>query len=142
MAAAAPVLNLINKRLWELRKKLKRISHMDESHAQGKTLNKEQEETLRSKPYVVAGIDELEKIRQPLLSAVDQEIELTPMRANDNMLTRTHERNCCLTSDYVIDDDAAGDPLKEWDLDVIATVAGLLISRPVNLSLSHKHSLE
>ncbi|XP_057810896.1 uncharacterized protein LOC131025245 [Salvia miltiorrhiza] len=193
IANEGPVLNLINKRLRALRKKLNRISQMEESRAQGKTLNKEQEETLRSKPYVVAGIDELEKIRQPLLSAVDQEIELvlaknsqkadseitndgdaepegkapsgggdasavpdllnllyfgsvfdvqTLMRANDNMLTRTHERNCCLTYDYVTDDDAAGDPLKEWDLDVIATVGGLLISRPVNSSLSHKDSLE
>ncbi|XP_042005100.1 uncharacterized protein LOC121753885 [Salvia splendens] len=196
IANEGPVLNLINKRLRALRKKLNRISQMEESRAQGKTLNKEQEETLRSKPYIVAGIDELEKIRQPLLLAVDQEIELvlsknrhktdsssseianeadaviepegkeqsgdasvvsdllnllyfgsifdvqTLIRANDNMLTRTHERNCCLTYDYVTDDDAAGDPLKESDLDVIATVGGLLISRPVNQSLSHKDSLE
>ncbi|KAL1539402.1 hypothetical protein AAHA92_28024 [Salvia divinorum] len=197
IANEGPVLNLVNKRLRALRKRLNRISQMEESRAQGKTLNKEQEETLRSKPYVVAGIDELEKIRQPLLSALDQEIELvlaknshkidsspgeiadegnaaaaepevkeqigdasavsdllnllyfgsifdvqTLMRANDNMLRRTHERNCCLTYDYVTDDDAAGDPLKELDLDVVATVGGLLISRPVNSSLSHKDSLE
>ncbi|XP_042025197.1 uncharacterized protein LOC121772243 [Salvia splendens] len=196
IANEGPVLNLVNKRLRALRKKLNRISQMEESRAQGKTLNKEQEETVRSKPYVVAGIEEFEKIRQPLLSAVDQEIELalaknshktdsstgefanegvaaaepegkeqigdasavsdllnllyfgiifdvqTLMSANDNMLRRTHERNCCLTYDYVTDDDAAGDPLKELDLDVIAAVGGLLISRPVNSSLSHKDSLE
>lgn len=197
IANEGPVLNLINKRLRAMRKKLNRIAQMEESVAQGKVLNKEQEETLRSKPYVVAGIDELEKLRQPLLNAVDQEIELalakksqkadssaaeissdgdaapeaeekaapsedasavsdllnllyfgsifdvkTLMRANDNMLTRTHERNCCLTYDYVTDDDAAGDPLKEWDLDVIAMLGGSLISRPVNSSLSHKESLQ
>ncbi|KAH6763161.1 glycine-rich protein [Perilla frutescens var. hirtella] len=195
IAAEGPVLNLINKRLRALRKKLNRIAQMEDAVVQGKTLNKEQEETLRSKPSVLAGIDELEKIRQPLLSAVDQEIELalaknkqnndistteianegdaskpeakaangdasavsdllnllyfgsvfdvkTLMRANDNMLTRTHERNCCLTYDYVTDDDAAGDPLKEWDLDLIAMLGGLLISRPVSSSLSHKDSLE
>lgn len=195
IANEGPVLNLINKRLRAMRKKLNRIAQMEESVAQGKILNKEQEETLRSKPYVVAGIDELEKLRQPLLNAVDQEIELalakkdqkadsstaeitsdgdaaepeakapnedasavsdllnllyfgsifdvkTLMRANDNMLTRTHERNCCLTYDYVTDDDAAGDPLKEWDLDVIAMLGGSLISRPVNSSLSHKDSLQ
>ncbi|KAK4402919.1 hypothetical protein Sango_1032600 [Sesamum angolense] len=190
-----PVLNLINKRLRALRKKLNRISQMEESVSQGKTLNKEQEETLRSKPSVLAGIDELEKLRQPLSQAVNQEIQLaleknkqspetateerteeegtvepgadgekdgvsavsdllslvyfgsifdvkTLMRAQDNMLTRTHERNCCLTYDYVTDDDAAGDPLQEWDLDLIAMLGSLLISRPVNSSLSHKNALQ
>lgn len=190
-----PVLNLINKRLRALRKKLNRITQMEESLCQGKTLNSEQQETLRSKSSVLAGIDELEKFRQPLLHAVDQEIELaleknkqkpdvstteipseedvlepearpgnddvsaisdllkllyfgsvfdvkTLMRAHDNMLTRTHERNCCLTYDYVTDDDAAGDPLKDWDLDLIAELGGLLISRPVNSSLSHMNALE
>ncbi|KAL8532560.1 hypothetical protein ACS0TY_008955 [Phlomoides rotata] len=194
IAAEGPVLNLINKRLRALRKKLNRITQMEESVVQGKILNKEQEETLRSKPSIVAGIDELEKIRQPILQAVDQEIELaveknrqkpdisiekeeeeeavkpeaksgndddasaisdllnllyfssvfdvkTLLRAPDNMMTRTHERNCCLTYDYVTDDDAAGDPLKEWDLDLISNLGGLLISRPGNSSLSHKESL-
>ncbi|KAL0336294.1 UNVERIFIED_CONTAM: hypothetical protein Sradi_4841300 [Sesamum radiatum] len=154
----------------------------------------------RRKPYarnpsVLAGIDELEKLRQPLSQAVNQEIQLaleknkqspetateerteeegtvepgadgekdgvsavsdllslvyfgsifdvkTLMRAQDNMLTRTHERNCCLTYDYVTDDDAAGDPLQEWDLDLIAMLGSLLISRPVNSSLSHKNALQ
>ncbi|KAL6543679.1 hypothetical protein OROGR_010176 [Orobanche gracilis] len=190
-----PVLNMINKRLRALRKKLNRIAQMEESVSQGKTLNKEQEETLRSKSSVLGGIDELEKLRQPLLQAVGQEIELaleknkqkldigstevpkevgavdadaklghdddaslsdmlkllyfgsvfdvhTLMRAHDNMLTRMHERNCCLTYDYVTDDDAAGDPLKEWDLDLIAMLGGLLVSRPVNSSLSHKNALQ
>ncbi|KAL7091511.1 hypothetical protein ACP275_12G110800 [Erythranthe tilingii] len=192
-----PVLNLINKRLRALRKKLNRISQMEESLSQGKALNKEQEETLRSKSSVLAGIDELEKLRQPLSEAVNQEIQLaleknkqcsetltdersdeeddgtvepnaggenegvsalsdllslvyfgsifdvqTLMSAHDNMLTRTHERNCCLTYDYVTDDDAAGDPLREWDLDLIAMMGGLLISRPVNSCMSHKDALQ
>lgn len=46
------------------------------SLANGKTLNKEQEETFRSKPSVVAAIDELEKLRQPLAAAVTEEINL------------------------------------------------------------------
>ncbi|PIN17027.1 hypothetical protein CDL12_10332 [Handroanthus impetiginosus] len=195
MTTDGPVLNLINKRLRALRKKLNRIAQMEESLGQGKTLNKEQEETLRTKSSVLGAIDELEKLRQPLSLAVDQEIELaleknkqnpdipsaeipkeedavelaakagddgvsavsdllnllyfgsvfdvkTLMRAHDNMLTRTHERNCCLTYDYVTDDDTAGDPLKEWDLDLIAMLGGSMISRPVNSSLSHKNALE
>ncbi|EYU28691.1 hypothetical protein ABFS82_12G108300 [Erythranthe guttata] len=192
-----PVLNLINKRLRALRKKMNRISQMEESLSQGKALNKEQEETLRSKSSVLAGIDELEKLRQPLSEAVNQEIQLALekntqrsetltgersdeeedgtvepnaggendgvsalsdllslvyfgsifdvqalMSAHDNLLTRTHERNCCLTYDYVTDDDAEGDPLREWDLDLIAMMGGLLISRPVNSCLSHKDALQ
>ncbi|KZV32254.1 hypothetical protein F511_26558 [Dorcoceras hygrometricum] len=71
-----PVLSVINKRLRALRKKLNRIAQMEESVAQGKTLNKEQDETLKSKPSVLAGIDELEKLRQPLSEAIGQEISL------------------------------------------------------------------
>ncbi|GER51511.1 glycine-rich protein [Striga asiatica] len=199
-ATDGPALNLINKRLRALRKKLNRIAQMEESLSQGKILNKEQEETLRSKSSVLAGIDELEKLRQPLLQAVEQEVELalekikqkpdavaegipseaasameaepksgtataaaddsavsdllnllyfgtvfdvkTLFWARDNMLTRTHERNCCLTYDCVTDDDAAGDLLKEPDLDSIASLGGLLVSRPVNSSLSHKNALQ
>ncbi|EPS60452.1 hypothetical protein M569_14351 [Genlisea aurea] len=191
VAAEGPVLGLINKRLRALKKKLNRIMLMEESVSQGKTLNKEQEETLRSKASVLAGIDELEKLRQPLSQAVDQEIQLaveknqksdaltsgvqsegavhaeaegdgtpavsdllallyfgsifdvkTLFGAPDNMLARTHERNCCLTYDYVTDDDTAGDPLKEHDLDLISMLGSLLVSRPMNSSSSHKNALQ
>ncbi|XP_059309706.1 uncharacterized protein LOC132060807 [Lycium ferocissimum] len=70
------VLNVINKRLRSLRKKHNRIVQMEESLSNGKTLNKEQQETLRSKPAIIAGIDELEKLREPLTSAVAEEINL------------------------------------------------------------------
>ncbi|KAL2519423.1 glycine-rich protein [Abeliophyllum distichum] len=65
----------------------------------------------------------------------------TLMLAHENMLTRIHERNCCLTYDYVTDDDAA-DPLKEWDFDLISMLASSLVSRPVDSSLSHKDALQ
>ncbi|KAH6756363.1 glycine-rich protein [Perilla frutescens var. hirtella] len=45
-AGDGPVLSLINKRLRALRKKLNRISQMEDSLSRGKILNKEQEETL------------------------------------------------------------------------------------------------
>lgn len=166
---------------------------MEESVSNGKTLNKEQEEVLRSKPAVSALIDELEKLRQPLSSAVSEEISLALQRQtlsseettseaqrgksdvqeqqqqpseqpdhavedllnllyfgslfdvksqNDftsTMLTRTHERGCCLTYDYVTDD--ATDLLSEKDLDLISTLSGLLTSRPADSSLSHKNAL-
>ncbi|XP_052172878.1 uncharacterized protein LOC127788527 isoform X2 [Diospyros lotus] len=196
-----PVLNLINKRLRALRKKQNRISQMEEAIAQGKPINKEQEEVLKAKPSVCASIDELEKLRQPLAAAVAEEISLALQRqqvsaspsleeAKDDeksseqnlaefepepepetelrrdvvedllnllyfgsmfdvkgqndftstMLTRTHERGCCLTYDYVTDD--ATDLLGERDLDLIAMLGGLLISRPVDSSLSHKNALQ
>lgn len=177
---------------------------MEEAVSQGKALNKEQEDVLRSKPSVCASIDELEKLRQPLSVALTEEHNLviqrhlspspsTPplsdvstaddkSRASEDkektdaekddpdfvfsvvedllrllyfgslfdvktqsdftslMFTRTHERGCCLTYDYVTDD--ATDPLGESDLDMISSVGSLLISRPVNSSLSHKNALQ
>ncbi|KAL1218990.1 hypothetical protein V5N11_020300 [Cardamine amara subsp. amara] len=75
-AAEGPVMGLINKRLRALRKKFNRITQMEESISQGKTLNKEQEEVLRSKPAVVILMEELEKLRAPLSVAVTEEISL------------------------------------------------------------------
>ncbi|GMN70984.1 hypothetical protein TIFTF001_053931 [Ficus carica] len=189
-----PVLSLINKRLRALRKKLNRIIQMEESISQGKPINKEQEEVLRSKPGVSALIDELEKLRQPLSEAVAEEVNLAVQRHQvsslsggadhqdrpeeavaaaspepdsreaevedllnllyfgslfdvkpqsdftSTMLTRTHERGCCLTYDYVTDD--ATDLLGERDLELISKLGGLLISRPVDSSLSHKNALQ
>ncbi|CAH9087723.1 unnamed protein product [Cuscuta epithymum] len=71
-----PVLSTITKRIRALKKKLNRISQMEGSLSTGKTLNKEQEETLRTKPAIVAGIEELEKLRRPLSAAVEEEITL------------------------------------------------------------------
>ncbi|KAI3720262.1 hypothetical protein L6452_21175 [Arctium lappa] len=194
-----PVLTLINKRIRNLRKKLNRIAQLEESIAQGKSviINKEQEELLKSKPTIVAAVDELEKFRQPLSVAVDEEINLAiqhrQVGASENnddevdggnvgktldneenetvlpvafvedllsliyfgsmfdvksqsdfnsiMLTRTHERNCCLTYDYVTDDEAAV-VLGERDLDLISMMGSLLISRPVDSSLSHQNALQ
>lgn len=193
-----PVLSFINKRLRALRKKYNRILQMEESISQGKPINKEQEDVLRSKPSVSAAIEELEKLRQPLANAVSEEIALALQRhqqqssVSDNaisdkddseksnygpdeegsqgeggslvedllnllyfgsmfdvksqndftatLLTRTHERGCCLTYDYVTDD--ATDLLGERDLDMISKLGGLLISRPVDSSLSHKNALQ
>lgn len=193
-ASEGPVMGLINKRLRALRKKYNRITQMEESISQGKTLNKEQEEVLRSKPAVVILIDELEKLRSPLSAAVSEEISLatqhhrassdqtTASEQKENevsdlpqggsgdddgakledlvnllyfgslfdvksqneftsiMLTRTHERGCCLTYDYVTDD--ATDLLGDQDLDSISQLRSLMVSRPVDSSLSHKNALE
>ncbi|KAL8111928.1 hypothetical protein AgCh_019577 [Apium graveolens] len=183
-----PVLNLINKRLRALRKKINRITQMEDSISQGKTLNKEQEEVFRTKPSVISAIDELEKIKQPLAVAVSEEIDLAIKIKHEkvsdeikcdkvsdeggksgmdfsviekllevlyfgsmfdvrsevdftrSVLTKTHERNCCLSYDYVSDDES--ELLAERDLDLISKVGSLLVSRPVDTSLSHKNALE
>ncbi|XP_027913520.1 uncharacterized protein LOC114173375 [Vigna unguiculata] len=188
--ADGPVMSLINKRIRAFRKKMNRIVAMEEAVSQGKTLNKEQEEFLRTKPSILALIDEFEKLRQPLASAVAEELQGAapnarsaeaptqtlaessgsfeqppPQHTGDDvvvedllnllyfgslfdvksdfastMLTRTHERGCCLTYDYVTDD--ATDLLGEKDLDSISTLRGLLVSRPADSSFSHKNALQ
>ncbi|XP_008807866.2 uncharacterized protein LOC103720099 isoform X2 [Phoenix dactylifera] len=178
--AEGPVLGLISKRLRALRKKNNRILQTEESLAQGKSLNKEQEELLRSKPAVTALIDELEKLRSPLAAALQDEFSRRPspppqqpspsapvaaepddkaiedllsllyfgclfdVRPQNEftamMLTRTHERDCCLTYDYVTDD--ATDLLGERDLDTISALGSLVISRPAYSGVSHKNALQ
>ncbi|KAG7563817.1 Zinc finger SWIM-type [Arabidopsis suecica] len=59
----------------ETSKKSKK-SKKTKANDEGKTLNKEQEEVLRSKPAVFVLIEELEKIRAPLSAAVAEEIIL------------------------------------------------------------------
>ncbi|XP_073005239.1 uncharacterized protein [Typha latifolia] len=170
-----PVLSVVSKRLRALRKKLNRILQMEESLAQGKPLNKEQEEVLRSKPIVASLIDELEKLRLPLSAAISEELSRAaspppppspPKEAPETadvedlvsllyfgclfdvkpqseftatMLTRTHERGCCLTYDYVTDD--ATDLLGERDLDAISALGALVTSRPACVGVSHKDAL-
>ena len=67
---------------------------MEEAIAQGKSINKEQEEVC-SKPAVLSLIDELDKLCQPLTQVIAEELSL-------------------LTYDYVTDD--ATDLLNEQDL--------------------------
>ncbi|WOL19660.1 hypothetical protein Cni_G28462 [Canna indica] len=188
-----PVLSMMSKRLRALRKKYNRILQMEERVAQGKPLNKEQEEVLRSKPAVAILIDEYEKLRQPLAAAVEEELAraaavasppppaltlvqdeppasptVTAEKAEEEpdlavkdlvtllyfgclfdvksqsefaatMLTKTHERGCCLTYDYVTDD--ATDLLGERDLDEISVLGSLVTSRPVYSGVSHKNAL-
>ncbi|CAH8360561.1 unnamed protein product [Eruca vesicaria subsp. sativa] len=80
------VMALISKRLRTHRKKYNRIIDMEESVSQGKTLNKEQQETIRSKPIVTALIQELEKLRPPS-AAVSEEISL-PAKKNKKQKAR------------------------------------------------------
>ncbi|KAJ4850818.1 hypothetical protein Tsubulata_044987 [Turnera subulata] len=137
---------------------------------------------------VSAAIDELEKLRAPLSSALSEELDLAlrrqpqpqpsspsvPNSAENHesqeggdgavedllnllyfgslfdvkpqvdftatMLSRAHERGCCLTYDTVTDE--ATDLLRDRDLDLISMLGGLLVSRPPHSSLSHKNALQ
>ncbi|CAN7059599.1 unnamed protein product [Brassica oleracea var. botrytis] len=188
-AGEGPVMALINKRLRAFRKKLNRIAQMEESISQGKTLNKEQQEVLRSKPSVLVLIEELDKLRNPLSNAVSEEIALATTHHNapssdqnttvavapeekekekevekledlvnllyfgslfdvksqnelaSIMMTRTHERGCCLVYDTVTDESTA-DLLCDKDLDLISRLWSMMVSRPADSSLSHKNALE
>ncbi|XP_062212081.1 uncharacterized protein LOC133913056 isoform X2 [Phragmites australis] len=80
-ATDGPVLSVVSKRLRALRKKYNRILQMEESLAAGKTLNREQEEVLRSKAVVTASIDELERLRAPLAAALAEELSSRPAPA-------------------------------------------------------------
>ncbi|KAH7447807.1 hypothetical protein KP509_01G122200 [Ceratopteris richardii] len=70
-----PVLIMINKRLRALKKKYNRILQIEENKAQGKQINKEQEEVLKGKLAVSILIEEYEKLRPSLVAAVKEEIE-------------------------------------------------------------------
>ncbi|GKB98006.1 hypothetical protein Tco_0984143 [Tanacetum coccineum] len=70
-----PVLTVLSKRIRNLRKKLNRITQIEQS--QNPIKNKEQQDLLLSKPSLVAVIDELEKLRLPLTAAVDEELKNT-----------------------------------------------------------------
>lgn len=69
-----PVLSMMNKRLRALKKKYNRILQIEESKAQGKVINKEQDDVLKSKASVAVLIEEYERLRQPLAVAVKEEI--------------------------------------------------------------------
>uniref|UniRef100_A0A1D1XK69 Glycine-rich protein n=1 Tax=Anthurium amnicola TaxID=1678845 RepID=A0A1D1XK69_9ARAE len=197
--ADGPVMSMMSKRLRALRKRYNRILQMEEGLAQGKSLNKEQEEVLRSKPAVATLIEEYEKLRQPLSAALQEELSLArpspshshshspsaategeledqgdaagtgslpepqgdPYEAVNDVLnllyfgclfdvkpqsefasmvfTRTHERQCCLTYDYVTDDSTGF--LREDDLDLISSLGSLIIARPVHSGVSHEDAL-
>ncbi|XP_037459478.1 uncharacterized protein LOC119330476 isoform X1 [Triticum dicoccoides] len=76
-----PVLSVVSKRLRVLRKKQNRIAQMEESVAAGKMLNQEQKELMHSKPVIAALIDELERLRVPLSTALTKELSTVPAPA-------------------------------------------------------------
>lgn len=72
--STSPVVALMNKRLRNLRKKLVRIQGVEASQAEGKSLNKDQQELLASKAAVEVLIDEYEKLQKPLTDALKEEV--------------------------------------------------------------------
>ncbi|RLN15422.1 uncharacterized protein C2845_PM02G02280 [Panicum miliaceum] len=123
-ATDGPVLSVVSKRLRALRKKYNRITQMEESLAAGKTLNREQEEDLLALVYFGSLFDV--KLQHDFVAT---------------MVARTHERNCCITYDYVTDD--AADLLVEADLDAVSTLASLAASRPAAaVGVSHRDALQ
>uniref|UniRef100_A0A0E0F3R9 Uncharacterized protein n=1 Tax=Oryza meridionalis TaxID=40149 RepID=A0A0E0F3R9_9ORYZ len=86
MAVAAeptdgPTLSVVSKWLHALRKKHNKIIQMEEPLTNGRKLNKEQEEVPQSKPIIVVLIDELERMRAPLATALTEELSSRPARS-------------------------------------------------------------
>uniref|UniRef100_A0A8I7B6P9 Uncharacterized protein n=1 Tax=Hordeum vulgare subsp. vulgare TaxID=112509 RepID=A0A8I7B6P9_HORVV len=79
-----PVLSVVSKRLRMLRKKQNHIVQMEESVAADKMLNQEQKEVMRSKPVIAALIDELERLRMPLSTALTKEPSTVPGPASSS----------------------------------------------------------
>ncbi|XP_024365739.1 uncharacterized protein [Physcomitrium patens] len=84
-----PVLTMMSKRLRALKKKYSRILQIEENKRQGKAVNKEQEDVLKAKIGIAALIDEYEKLRQPLMIAVKEEVA----EREKELLAATLERN-------------------------------------------------
>ncbi|XP_057820241.1 uncharacterized protein LOC131033126 [Cryptomeria japonica] len=105
-----PVLCFINKRLRSLKKKHNRILQIEENKSKGKTINKEQEDVLRSKVGVLTLIDELEKLKQPLSIAVKEEIA-----ERERELTRRDEDNS--SANEVVNSNANGETIENSEPD-------------------------
>ena len=98
-----PVLTMMSKRLRALKKKYNRILQIEENKRQGKTVNKEQEDVLKTKIGIAALIDEYEKLRQPLMAAVKEEVA----EREKELLAATLERKQEEDSVCEVDHDAA-----------------------------------
>ncbi|XP_051145886.1 uncharacterized protein LOC127261642 isoform X2 [Andrographis paniculata] len=59
-----------------------------------------------------------------------------------SLMMRMHERSSCLLHDCVTDGEDEKKLLRELDLDLISRMQGLIVSRPRDSILSHKHALQ
>lgn len=158
-----PVLSVINKRLRALRKKYNRILRMEEMLSQGKTLNKEQEEALGSKASVMGSINELEKLKSPVSAALQKELKELEVerkfsfveeiikllyfatvfslpKKSDFWESRVERERCLACTN--VNDGNAREVVSEMDLTLISMLGSLMISRPVNWTLSHQNALQ
>ncbi|KAF9619695.1 hypothetical protein IFM89_008372 [Coptis chinensis] len=68
-----PVMRFMNKRLRALKKKYNKILQIEEASSQGKPINKDQEEVLKTKPLILTLLDEYEKLHVTHVLIVVQE---------------------------------------------------------------------
>ncbi|XP_010466896.1 PREDICTED: uncharacterized protein LOC104747029 [Camelina sativa] len=120
-ATEGPVVALISKRLRAHRKKYNKIVGLEESISQGKTLNKDQVEILRSKPIVTALIDELLKLRIPPPSDVVPEETSVPAKKKkqqkerkeeaeeENVAAKNDDEDCKISEDGLNSDEVSKD---------------------------------
>lgn len=109
-----PVLTMMSKRLRALKKKYNRILQIEENKRQGKTVNKEQEDVLKTKIGIAALIDEYEKLRQPLMAAVKEEVA----EREKELLAATLERKQEEDSVCEVEHEVAGEKGADADSEV------------------------
>jgi hypothetical protein len=68
-----PLLSLFTKKIRTIRKKLEKIRQLEDTVTGGKAINQEQQAVLDSKELLVIQMDELEKLKPQLLSALKEE---------------------------------------------------------------------
>eukprot|EP00854_Cymbomonas_tetramitiformis_P003879 gene3879-4840_t len=68
-----PVVSLVTKKLRALRKKLEKVTTLEQKVTEGKAINSEQQAVLDSKASILILVDEYEKLKDQLASAVEEE---------------------------------------------------------------------
>jgi hypothetical protein len=115
-----PVLTMMSKRLRALKKKYNRILQIEENKRQGKTVNKEQEDVLKTKIGIAALIDEYEKLRQPLMAAVKEEVA----EREKELLAATLERKQEEDSVCEVEHEAVGEKVADVESELREAEAG------------------
>eukprot|EP00197_Chlamydomonas_leiostraca_P011291 CAMPEP_0202864522 /NCGR_PEP_ID=MMETSP1391-20130828/4729_1 /ASSEMBLY_ACC=CAM_ASM_000867 /TAXON_ID=1034604 /ORGANISM="Chlamydomonas leiostraca, Strain SAG 11-49" /LENGTH=284 /DNA_ID=CAMNT_0049544273 /DNA_START=117 /DNA_END=968 /DNA_ORIENTATION=+ len=87
-AGGSPVLLVVHRRLRAAKKKLTKIQELEAQQSSGKQLNADQLATLTTKQFVLATVEELEKIQEPLHAAIAEEVQLARDKAATDALAK------------------------------------------------------
>lgn len=152
MDSDGPVVNVVNNRIRNLKKKLNRIARLEQSLI----ITKEQEQLIDSKTSIVAIVDELEKLRQPLRVAVEKEISFavkhyqvlgSENESENKDMESVNEKELFSADEdlfkLIYDDDNDGYLfLGETEWDLISLMTSMLISKSEDSSSLRQNALQ